>query len=266
MEPASGRGLRRILRHLRPPIATPHDTAELAEVEDAPWLFPHGTLAEAEARLARAVGAGELRVEPLAERIGVAVSGVTLADGVPPALATALRAALLVHKVLVFRDQPLDHAQHIAVARSFGQVTLGHIALRAPQYVVGGFPEVFELTREGVPLEEARSKVEQVLAQYDGDSRVAWYKRCECSNGLSPRCLLTRTVAANRAHRHHGLGQPALPLRAAPGAGRGPLALGRPDHRGQQRNLLGQLGGRVRGALAGAERANRGPQGVPRAL
>ena len=58
----SHRRVRTVLRHLRPPIATPHDTAaEPAEVEDAPWRFPHGTLAEAEGRLARAVGAGELR-------------------------------------------------------------------------------------------------------------------------------------------------------------------------------------------------------------
>jgi alpha-ketoglutarate-dependent taurine dioxygenase len=37
-----------------------------------------------------------------------------------------VRAAFLKWKVVFFRDQHLDHAQHVALARQFGEPTIGH--------------------------------------------------------------------------------------------------------------------------------------------
>jgi hypothetical protein len=131
-----------------------------------------GTLAGAERRLRGAVAARLLTVRPLAAHIGAEVGGVDLAAAVAgrshldAPLAEAIRAALLVHKVLIFRRQPLSNEEHVAVARSFGELTIGHIALRRPQNAVPGHPEVFGLRREGVSLEDAEAKLAQMAQDY----------------------------------------------------------------------------------------------------
>ena len=133
----------------------------------APWLFPLGTLAEQKAWLREAEAAGVLTVRPLGEYIGAQVFGVDLTVLAPARLVLALRSALNVYKVLVLRGQRLSHAQHIACARAFGDVTLGHIALRTPQNVVRGYPEVFALERPGTTQEAAEEKVRWWARQYE---------------------------------------------------------------------------------------------------
>ena len=64
-----------------------------------------------------------LKVEPLTCSIGAEVGNVSL--GVAsrdPALAAELRALLVKHKVLFFRDQDFTRAEHIAFARHFGDL------------------------------------------------------------------------------------------------------------------------------------------------
>ena len=64
-----------------------------------------------------------IRVEPLTCAIGAEVSGVHL--GVAsrtPALVAQIRALLLQHKVLFFRDQDITRAEHVAFARHFGEL------------------------------------------------------------------------------------------------------------------------------------------------
>jgi len=63
------------------------------------------------------------RVEPVAGHIGADVLGVDLAQPLPAATVTALKTALLTHRVLFFHDQHLDHATHVAFARQFGEPT-----------------------------------------------------------------------------------------------------------------------------------------------
>lgn len=64
------------------------------------------------------------RIRPLTPAIGAELDGLDLAapdiaDHVP-----AIKAALLAHKVIFFRDQAIDAAQHIAFARHFGDLEI----------------------------------------------------------------------------------------------------------------------------------------------
>src|SRR4029453_18230466 len=66
---------------------------------------------------------GSLRVEPLTCTIGAEVGNVNL--GVAsrdPGLVAEIRALLLKHRVLFFRDQDITRAEHVAFARYFGEL------------------------------------------------------------------------------------------------------------------------------------------------
>jgi taurine dioxygenase len=66
---------------------------------------------------------GSIKVEPLTCTIGAELSNVNL--GVAsrdPALVAEIRALLLKHKVLFFRDQDITRAEHVAFARHFGEL------------------------------------------------------------------------------------------------------------------------------------------------
>ncbi|MDR3096453.1 MAG: TauD/TfdA family dioxygenase [Paraburkholderia sp.] len=54
--------------------------------------------------------------------IGAEVSGIDLRETLDDATCVALRAALVKHKVLFFRDQDITPAQHVALARRFGEL------------------------------------------------------------------------------------------------------------------------------------------------
>jgi taurine dioxygenase len=63
---------------------------------------------------------GEIVVRPLQPTIGAEIEGVDLRQPLSPAQRDAIKAAILKHKVVFFRDQPLDNEQHAAFARQFG--------------------------------------------------------------------------------------------------------------------------------------------------
>jgi alpha-ketoglutarate-dependent taurine dioxygenase len=64
-----------------------------------------------------------LKVEPLTCSIGALVHNVSLADAArDDALFAEIRALLLKHKVLFFRDQDITRAEHVAFARRFGDL------------------------------------------------------------------------------------------------------------------------------------------------
>jgi taurine dioxygenase len=70
-----------------------------------------------------AVSQGSIKVEPLTCAIGAELSNVNL--GVAsrdPGLVAEIRALLLRHKVLFFRDQAITRAEHVAFARHFGEL------------------------------------------------------------------------------------------------------------------------------------------------
>ena len=56
---------------------------------------------------------------------------------------TEVRDAFLKWKVVFFRGQNLDHAQHVAMARQFGEPTIGHAVFGH----VEGYPEIYSVAK-----------------------------------------------------------------------------------------------------------------------
>jgi taurine dioxygenase len=80
----------------------------------------------------------------MAIHIGAELSGVDLSRPLPPEHVSAIRAALLRWKVVFFRDQPLDHRGHIALARQFGDTTAGHVVYGSD----GDYPQIYSVAKE----------------------------------------------------------------------------------------------------------------------
>ena len=82
----------------------------------------------------------DLALRPLTPITGAEVSGVDLRGDLDPPTVKAIRDALLKHKVLVFRDQPLTDVQQVRFSRYFGRVTPAHP-------ITNGLPEQPEIKR-----------------------------------------------------------------------------------------------------------------------
>nr|WP_233272810.1 TauD/TfdA family dioxygenase [Paraburkholderia acidisoli] len=65
-----------------------------------------------------------MSAQPITPSIGAEVSGVRLGAGLDDHDIAALRALLVRHKVLVFRDQDIAPADHVAFARRFGPLEI----------------------------------------------------------------------------------------------------------------------------------------------
>ncbi|MGI9614398.1 MAG: TauD/TfdA dioxygenase family protein [Acidimicrobiales bacterium] len=82
-------------------------------------------------------------VEPITPDLGAELPDVSLASVVDDVdLFAQVRAALLTHHVLVFRDQELDREQHKAFGRLFGRLHV-HPSKRGPD--AKGDPEIFSV-------------------------------------------------------------------------------------------------------------------------
>ena len=84
-----------------------------------------------------------IEVVPLTLHIGAEIRGVDLTQPLPPEQLKAVRDAFLKWKVIFFRDQNLDHAQHVAMARQFGEPTIGHAVFGH----VEGHPEIYSVAK-----------------------------------------------------------------------------------------------------------------------
>lgn len=82
-------------------------------------------------------------VTPLTLHIGAEIGGVDLSKPLSPNIVADIRAAFLKWKVVFFRDQNLDHAQHVTMARAFGDPTIGHAVFGH----VDGYPEVYSVAK-----------------------------------------------------------------------------------------------------------------------
>lgn len=99
---------------------------------------------------------GTIDVAPLTLHIGAEIRGVDLTRPLPPDQLRQVREAFLKWKVVFFREQHLDHAQHVALARQFGEPTIGHAVFG----YVEGHPEIYSVAknrtananREAVPV------------------------------------------------------------------------------------------------------------------
>lgn len=76
-----------------------------------------------------------IKVEKLTTCIGAELSGVSLGDASRDALLFAeIKALLLQHRVLFFRDQDLTRAEHVAFARRFGDLEDHPVAGSDPEH------------------------------------------------------------------------------------------------------------------------------------
>jgi taurine dioxygenase len=76
-----------------------------------------------------------IHVDPLTCAIGAEISGVSLAAAaVDDALLAEIRALLLKHRVLFFRDQDIGRADHVAFARRFGELEDHPVAGSDPEH------------------------------------------------------------------------------------------------------------------------------------
>ncbi|MFG1242733.1 TauD/TfdA family dioxygenase [Xanthobacter sp. DSM 14520] len=85
-----------------------------------------------------------IAIHPLTGHIGAEIEAGDLSRPLAPEVVDEIRAALLKWKVVFFRDQPLTHAQHVALARAFGAPTIGHPVFG----FVDGHPEVYSISRD----------------------------------------------------------------------------------------------------------------------
>ena len=85
----------------------------------------------------------QLDVRPLAVHIGAEIRGVDLTEPLPAQQIADIKAALLRWKVVFFRDQHLDHTQHVSFARQFGEPTPAHVVFGGDEQ----FPEIYSVAK-----------------------------------------------------------------------------------------------------------------------
>ena len=71
-----------------------------------------------------------LSVRPLSQAVGAEITGIDLSEPLDDTSVAAVRAALLEHLVLFFRDQHLDDEQHLAFAQRFGPLSISPVATK----------------------------------------------------------------------------------------------------------------------------------------
>ncbi|MFE1772809.1 TauD/TfdA dioxygenase family protein [Streptomyces sp. NPDC059008] len=95
------------------------------------------------------VSAGELEIIRLTGNIGAEIRGLDLASDLPQDTITAIRTALVTHKVIFFRSQhALDGPAQEHLARRFGTPTTAYPTLPS----LGGAPAILDLDYQNSPL------------------------------------------------------------------------------------------------------------------
>jgi taurine dioxygenase len=84
-----------------------------------------------------------VEVVPLTLHIGAEIRGLDLSKPLPENQLKEVRAAFLKWKVVFFRGQHINHAQHVAMARQFGEPTIGHAVFG----YIEGYPEVYSVAK-----------------------------------------------------------------------------------------------------------------------
>jgi len=83
-------------------------------------------------------------VKPLAPVMGAEILGIDLSEALDTPTFEAIHQALLDHLVIVFRDQRLSPAQHVAFSQRFGDLMV-HVKA---EYLLPGQPEVLVLSNK----------------------------------------------------------------------------------------------------------------------
>ena len=111
-----------------------------------------------------------LDIRPLSGHIGAEIGGVDLARPLPPDVVESIEGALDEWKVVFFRGQDIGHAEQIAFARHFGELTYAHPHDDHPPE---DFPEIYT-------VDPARFAQQYGI---DGDAAKALRKRYSYTNG-----------------------------------------------------------------------------------
>jgi alpha-ketoglutarate-dependent sulfate ester dioxygenase len=80
-------------------------------------------------------------VDPLTVSIGAVIRGVDLSEALPDGVIAEIRAALLRHRVIFFREQTIDDSDQVAFAQRFGRLTSNHPTMPP----VPGHPNLYDL-------------------------------------------------------------------------------------------------------------------------
>ena len=89
-----------------------------------------------------------LSVRPLSQAVGAEITGIDLSEPLDDATVAAIRAALLEHLVVFFRDQHLDDEQHLAFAQRFGPLSISPLGFTWSRTVTDGESWYFVATGE----------------------------------------------------------------------------------------------------------------------
>ena len=97
-----------------------------------------------------AVDYAGLTVTPAGPVLGAEISGLDLTQELKPEIVAAIRAALLRHKVVFFRDQDISYEDHVRFGRYFGDLEGHQVTAHVP-----GFPEILHIeAADGMKLRE----------------------------------------------------------------------------------------------------------------
>ncbi len=90
-------------------------------------------------------------ITPAGPTLGAYVEGIDLSDPFSADAVSAIRGALLTHKVLFFRDQNISHEDHIRFGRYFGDLEGHPVTAHVP-----GHPEILHIeAADGLKISEA---------------------------------------------------------------------------------------------------------------
>jgi taurine dioxygenase len=89
------------------------------------------------------VRSNHLEIRPMSGSTGAEIGGVDLSVGLSDATIAGIRDVLAEYGVVVFRDQILSPEQHIAAARSFGDINVNRFFRHAD-----GYPEIALVSKE----------------------------------------------------------------------------------------------------------------------
>ncbi len=150
---------------------------------------------------------GRLTVNPMTVHIGAEIHGVDLTRALSADAVRRIREALLQWKVIFFRNQHLNHAQHIAFARRFGEPTPAHAVFDMDSDA--DYPEIYPVTKHRAAL-AARPSTVRVWTDWHTDVTAAVNPPC----GSILRAVVVPpyggdTMWANLAAAHQGL-SPAM--------------------------------------------------------
>ena len=164
-------------------------------------------------------------VDPLTPTIGAEISGVDLREPLDDETFEEVHGALVAHGVVFFRDQAIDHEQHLAFGRRFGPL---HIHPAAP--CVDGNPELMLIHTDANSTRQ------------NGED---WHSDVSCDEEPPMGSVLAPPQGAGVGRRHpllvhvRGVGGPLGADEGAPRAARGPARVGAPLRRGERPGLYG---------------------------